>query len=148
MTEKKKAPARKKGKKKEGAFVARGKRKKSIARAAIVPGTGRVRINKLLVSAHSNKYVREIILEPIRYAGPEVNSVDIAVIVNGGGMMGQAQAARTAIAKALVGYFKNEALKAKFDEIDRSLLVEDARRVETKKYKGPKARARFQKSYR
>ena len=149
MAEKKKSPARKKpGKKKEGAFVARGKRKLSIARARVVQGTGQVRMNKMLVNSFNNRYVREIILEPIRYLGPEANSIDIAITVTGGGTMGQAQAARTAIAKALVGYFKNEPLKARFDEIDRSLTVEDARRVESKKYKGPKARARFQKSYR
>ncbi|MBU0586162.1 30S ribosomal protein S9, partial [Candidatus Micrarchaeota archaeon] len=62
--------------------------------------------------------------------------------------MGQAQAARVAIAKALVDYTQDEALKKTFLDHDRSLLVDDVRRVEAKKYKGPKARARYQKSYR
>ncbi len=62
--------------------------------------------------------------------------------------MGQAQAARTAIANALVEYFGEMNLREKFVEIDRSLVVEDTRRVEPKKYRGPKARARYQKSYR
>lgn len=68
--------------------------------------------------------------------------------VSGGGTMGQAQAARTAIAHALVMYFDQMNLREKFISIDRSMLIEDTRRVEPKKFRGPKARARFQKSYR
>jgi len=130
------------------AVVARGKRKTSIARATIKAGKGVVRFNSANITSLNNPYVREIILEPLHYIGPEANSIDIAINVNGGGMMGQAQAARTAIANALVLYFDTMDLRAKFIDIDRSLIIEDTRRVETKKYKGPKARARFQKSYR
>jgi len=143
-----KAVKTKKKKKAARAFVARGKRKESVARAAIRDGKGVVRMNGLAVSSMNNRYIREIILEPTRYVGPEANNVDISVNVNGGGTMGQAQAARTAIANALVLYFDKMNLKEKFMSIDRSLLVEDTRRVEAKKYRGPKARARFQKSYR
>lgn len=140
----KKAPPRKATR----AFVARGKRKESVARASIKEGKGAVRLNSSNVSALNNRYIREIIMEPLRYVGPEVSAVDISVNANGGGTMGQAQAARTAIANALVLYFDKLNLKEKFMAIDRSLLVEDTRRVEAKKYRGPKARARFQKSYR
>ncbi len=133
---------------KEKVVVARGKRKESQARASIRKGRGEVRINHKSVSSLNNKYIREIITEPLRYLGPEANDIDISVSVNGGGMMGQAQAARTAIAKALVAYFDKLNLKEKFVSIDRSLLIEDTRRVEPKKYRGPKARARYQKSYR
>ncbi len=138
----------KKKKKETRAFVARGKRKESVARATIREGKGIVRMNGLAVPSMNNRYIREIILEPMRYVGPEANNVDISVNVNGGGTMGQAQAARTAIANVLVMYFDKMNLKEKFMSIDRSLLVEDTRRVEAKKYRGPKARARFQKSYR
>jgi len=151
MTEKtNEKKTQKKAKKKKGAgiFLARGKRKTSVARARIASGTGKVRVNKILIDAINNKYIREIITEPLHYVGPEANSIDINVNVSGGGMMGQAQAARTAIAKALVGYFKSDELKKKIEMADRSLLVEDSRRVEPKKFKGPKARARYQKSYR
>jgi small subunit ribosomal protein S9 len=129
-------------------FVARGKRKESIARATITDGKGALRINSHNLASINNPYVREIIREPLRYVGPEANDVDISVSVKGGGTMGQAQAARTAIANALVMFFEDKNLKQKFIEIDRSLVVEDTRRVEPKKYRGPKARARFQKSYR
>lgn len=137
----KKKPARK-------VFVVRGKRKESVARATIQEGKGAVRINRVSLDALSNRYMKEIIREPLRYVGPEAGSVDISVSVCGGGAMGQAQAARTAIANALVAYFDAMKLKEKFLSIDRTLLIEDTRRVETKKFRGPKARARFQKSYR
>ncbi len=128
--------------------VARGKRKLSVARATVKPGKGVIRVNRMNVTALNNHYVRAIIVEPLRYLGPEANGINISVTVTGGGMLGQAQAARTAIANALSEYFEDMNLKDKFVAIDRSLIVEDTRRVESKKYRGPKARARFQKSYR
>jgi small subunit ribosomal protein S9 len=139
---------KKKAEKKTRAFVARGKRKESVARATIKPGKGMIRINHMNLSSIANPFVREIIREPVRYVGAEAAGIDIAVSVNGGGTMGQAQAARTAIANALALYFDQLNLREKFISIDRSLVIEDTRRVETKKFRGPKARARFQKSYR
>lgn len=147
-TKAKKPKAKKPAKKDSKVFVARGKRKLSIARATIQAGKGVVRFNKQKIGSLSNKYVQEIVLEPLSYVGPVVNDVDIDINVIGGGMMGQAQAARTAVANALVLYFSDMNLKEKFVEIDRTLVVEDTRRVESKKFRGPKARARFQKSYR
>lgn len=147
MSEEKTKKVKKKSQKGK-VFLARGKRKTSIARAVITSGSGKIRMNNKLIDALNNKYIREIITEPLRYIGPEANTIDISINVQGGGVMGQAQAARTAIAKALVGYFESDDLKKKFESIDRSLVVEDPRRVEPKKFKGPKARARYQKSYR
>jgi len=150
---KKKTTRKRTGKKKakgpkDKVVMARGKRKESQARARIRKGKGEIRVNSKSVKGYGNKYIRSIITEPLSYMGPEVNELDISISVKGGGIMGQAQAARTAIAKALVVYFDKENLKDKFISIDRSLLVEDTRRVEAKKYRGPKARARYQKSYR
>ncbi|MFH1520194.1 MAG: 30S ribosomal protein S9 [Candidatus Micrarchaeota archaeon] len=142
---KKKKPPKKPQRK---VFVTRGKRKESVARATISEGKGVIRINSQNIDSINNHYIKEIIREPMRYVGPEANNIDIAVNVNGGGVMGQAQAARTAIANALVAYFDGMNLKEKFISIDRSLIIDDTRRVETKKFRGPKARARFQKSYR
>ncbi len=138
----------KKARKKSKAAVARGKRKESIARATVVPGKGRFVFNRVPFDVLPNRYIREIVKEPLNFLGAELATMDIKVNVRGGGQMGQAQAARTAIAKALVEFTGNEQLKNTYLEHDRSLLVEDVRRVEPKKYKGPKARARFQKSYR
>jgi len=133
---------------KEKIVIARGKRKESKARARIRSGHGVIRINHKNLTSFNNSYIKEIITEPLRYIGPEANEIDINVSVTGGGVMGQAQAARTAIARALVEYFDKMNLKEKFAAIDRSLIVEDTRRVEPKKFRGPKARARYQKSYR
>jgi small subunit ribosomal protein S9 len=129
-------------------FVARGKRKESVARATISEGKGAIRINSRSIASINNPYIADIVREPLRYVGPEANNIDISVNVRGGGTMGQAQAARTAIANALVMYFEGMNLREKFIDIDRSLVIEDTRRVEPKKFRGPKARARFQKSYR
>ena len=142
----KKAKRRKRAKAK--VVIARGKRKEAIARATLMPGTGKIVINKTPVEALQNKYLISLIKEPIMLLGSEGAKVDIKVNVRGGGMVGQAQAARTAIAKGLVAYFESEELEKTFLSYDPSLIIEDVRRVEPKKYKGPKARARFQKSYR
>ena len=140
----KKKKAKKKGVRVE---LARGKRKTSVARAAVKEGYGRIRVNSMLTSAMPNRFLREMIEEPLRLAGPEGNTVDVEVKFNGGGECGQAQASRTAIARALSQYF-GEGLKKSYEEADKYLFDEDPRRVEPKKYKGRKARARFQKSYR
>jgi len=145
---KRKSRKRSSSKKANPSVVARGKRKLSIARASVKKGRGNVRINKLAVSGINNKYVREIVMEPVKLAGEKALEVDIYVNVNGGGVLGQAQASRTAIAKALIKYFDDGSLKEIYMERDKSILVEDPRRVESKKFKGPKARARSQKSYR
>ncbi len=125
----------------------RGKRKEAIARVTISPGKGRIRINGRLLSSFSNPYFKEIVMEPLRLIGAE-EQYDVKVSVSSGGLMGQAQAIRRAIAVAVLEYVDSEALRAAIKEYDRFMLVEDWRRVEPKKYKGRKARARFQKSYR
>jgi len=76
---------KKKGAPKTKVVIARGKRKRSVARATVRKGKGNVRINSLSVESFSNKYMRQIITEPLRYLGPEANSIDISVNVSGGG---------------------------------------------------------------
>ncbi len=114
-------------------------------------GTGRILINGKSVNLVKPIEVRELILEAIRInssAKAIADSSDIMINVYGGGRSGQAQVARTAIAKAIVEASESEALKKEYMNYDRTLLVDDTRVVEPKKFKGPKARARFQKSYR
>jgi len=86
--------------------------------------------------------------EPLELAGDLVDSVDINVRVIGGGVMGQAEAARMVIAKGLVEYYGDMNLKDRYVQYDRTMLVGDPRRSESKKFGGPGARARKQKSYR
>ncbi|MEW5955209.1 MAG: 30S ribosomal protein S9 [Candidatus Micrarchaeota archaeon] len=135
-----------KEKKKAKTIVARGKRKRAVARATVREGKGILRVNNESVAALNSPFLKQTIMEPLNFA--DTSSLDINVTVSGGGPAGQAQAARTAIAKALVAYTGDDALKQKMLDYDRTLLVEDVRRVEPKKFKGPKARARFTKSYR
>ncbi len=125
-----------------------GKKKEAKARASIRQGKGTVRINHRNIETIPQKYVRQFIQEPLDLAGPIAPEVDIDVFTNGGGFIGQAVAARTAIAKALVDYSHDEKLKKRFLAYDRMLLVDDSRRVEPKKPLGTKARKRKQLSKR
>ncbi|RLF24204.1 MAG: 30S ribosomal protein S9 [Thermoprotei archaeon] len=129
--------------------IAVGKRKTAIARAVIRPGKGRVRINNIPLEIYQPEMARWKILEPLLLAGDEVrNQVDIDVNVKGGGWMGQATAARMAIARGLVEWTQSPELKKIFLEYDRSMLAGDPRRTEPKKPRGHSARAKRQKSYR
>lgn len=148
MTTAKTKGAPKKKKEKVKVSLARGKRKESVAKARIRKGKGQVRVNKHSLNALTNRWVREIISEPLRFVPEVAQEIDVEVNVQGGGIMGQAEACRTAIARALVEYTGDAALKEKFKEESRFILSEDSRRVEPKKFGGRKARARFQKSYR
>jgi small subunit ribosomal protein S9 len=125
-----------------------GKRKTAIARGKFRVGKGRVRINKRPVELYDPELARLKIQEPLTIAAELLDNVDIDVKVVGGGVMGQAEAARMVIAKGLVEWTSDMELKEKFNQYDRTMLVGDPRRSEPKKYGGPGARARKQKSYR
>ncbi len=128
--------------------VTSGKRKTAIAKATAKPGKGRVRINKIPIEIIQQEMVRLKIMEPLMIAKSLSNQVDIDVKVEGGGVMGQAEAARTAIARALLEFSNDPELKRAFIEYDRTLLVNDIRRKEPKKQGGRGARKRRQTSYR
>lgn len=126
-----------------------GKRKTAIARATIKAGKGRVRINSVPLEVYPSELTRMKILEPLVLAGEEVTkTIDINVRTHGGGVIGQADAARTAIGRALVKWTQDPTLRSKYMYYDRAILVADSRRKEVKKAGGPGARARYQKSYR
>jgi len=126
-----------------------GKKKTAIARATIREGEGRVRVNSRPVELVDPELARLKMLEPFRIASDDLReAVDVTVTVEGGGVMGQADAIRTAIARGLVDHTNDAELRDAFMEFDRSLLVNDVRQSEPKKWGGPGARARYQKSYR
>jgi small subunit ribosomal protein S9 len=125
-----------------------GKRKTAIARGTVREGTGKVRVNRKPVELYSPELARLKIFEPLELAGDLADSVDINIRVVGGGVMGQAEAARMVIAKGLVEYYGDMNLKDRYVQYDRTMLVGDPRRSESKKFGGPGARARKQKSYR
>ena len=130
-------------------LVISGKRKTATARAAVRSGIGRVRINNVPIEILEPKLSRDKIMEPLFLVDEKIrNQVDINVKVSGGGFMGQAEAARMAIAKALLKWTKSTRLRTTFRDYDRTMIAGDARRTEPKKFGGPGARARDQKSYR
>jgi len=126
-----------------------GKRKTAIARATVNAGKGRIRINNIPLEIFEPKLARDKIMEPLFLAGDEVwKQLNINVKVSGGGFMGQAEAARVAIAKCLLKWTKSARLRTTLIDYDRTMIASDPRRKEPKKFGGPGARARDQKSYR
>jgi len=135
--------------KKTETMVTSGKRKSAVARAHIRKGNGRVRINGIPLEIYGHEMSRSRMMEPIILAGAKASKVDIDVKVRGGGFMGQASAARTAIARAMVSYFSDDReLEAIFRQYDRNMLVNDPRRKLPKTPLGRGARKKRQKSYR
>lgn len=137
-------------------------RKAARAHAFITKGAGRIRINNVPVEMIQQEVVREVILAPLEIAGDLRNKIDVSVRVRGGGFMGQAYACAIAISRALTGWTKTrkepkdhpftrtarEDLRKRLTEHDKHLLSGDDRRKEPKKFGGPGARRRKQKSYR
>lgn len=130
-------------------LVVSGKRKTATARTIVRPGIGRIRINRTPIEIFEPEIAREKIMEPLLQAGEDVwKQVDMDIKVSGGGYMGQAEAVRIAIANALLKWTKSTHLRTVFVEYDRTMIVGDARKKEPKKFGGPGARAKDQKSYR
>ena len=125
-----------------------GKRKTAIARAVIKTGSGNVIVNGLPLATFTPEIARMKITEPLALSGERAKGVDINVKVSGGGFMGQAEAARMAVAKGLVQWSRSSELKKTMTNYDRTMLAGDPRRKEPKKFGGPGARRREQKSYR
>src|SRR4030042_477971 len=130
-------------------LVVSGRRKTAVARAVVKPGVGRVRINMIPVEIFEPEIAREKIMEPLLQAGDDVwKQMDMDVKTSGGGYMGQAEAARMAVANALLKWTKSSHLRTVFTEYDRTMIAGDSRRKQSKKFGGPGARAKEQKSYR
>ncbi|MBU0957415.1 MAG: 30S ribosomal protein S9 [Nanoarchaeota archaeon] len=134
---------------KEKNTIVSGKRKTAIARAILKVGSGKVTINKK--DYQTMEQLRKLqIEEPLRISKNVLGSLkfDIDVSVKGGGVESQIEAARQAIARAILKVSKSEKLKREFIRYDRSLIVADVRRKEPNKPGDSKARTRRQKSYR
>ena len=132
-----------------------GKRKTAIARSTVKSGSGKVRVNNSPIEIMNPELARSKAMEPLIIANgmKRLSAVDISISVHGGGIMGQADAIRTAIARGLVQYNGgaeglDEELRDEYLRFDRSLLVNDPRRKEPKHQMGRGARKKRQKSYR
>ena len=107
-----------------------GKRRKAVARAKISPGSGRVLINSTPLEFWASEPMRLWVSEPIIMAGEVAKTVDIDIDAHGGGVVGQAEAARMAIAKGIVDFSRDKKLREAYMKCDRNLLVYDPRRNE------------------
>jgi small subunit ribosomal protein S9 len=121
-----------------------GRRKESVARVRLIPGTGNVTINGRPMDEYFGRETSKMILiEPLKLVD-QLGKVDVLVNANGGGLSGQAGAIRHGISRALVKM--NEEYRPVLKKA--GFLTRDARAVERKKYGRPGARKRFQFSKR
>ena len=132
-----------------------GKRKTAVARATVKAGKGRVRVNSEPIEILQPALSRRKAMEPLIIADAmnRLSKVDVNILTHGGGIMGQTDAIRTAIARGLVHFNGgaeglDEELRDEYLRFDRSLLVNDPRRKEPKHQLGRGARRKKQKSYR
>ncbi|KII63736.1 40S ribosomal protein S16 [Thelohanellus kitauei] len=133
-----------------------GKKKTSVAVATCRKAAGGIRVNGRPLDLIQPSVLRMKAKEALLMLDESsYKNLNIAIKVSGGGQVSQIYAVRQAIAKAIIAYhqkFVDEDSKRSIKELlskhDRSLLVADPRRCEPKKFGGPGARARYQKSYR
>lgn len=125
-----------------------GRRKAAMAKVIIRSGKGRVVVNNRSLDMLEPELFRLKITEPLQLVPELAKKVDIEVVVRGGGVMGQAEASRTAIARGLAKWSNDPSVRETFKRYDWTLIKSDVRFKETKKPGGPGARAKFQKSYR
>ena len=126
-----------------------GKRKTAVAKLRIKLGSGKVFFNHV-PSSELSLFHRLAISEPLKIYEQILGNIknDFYVNVHGGGKSSQIQAARLAIARALVKISQSDVLRKAIISYDRNMLVQDSRRKETRKPGDSKARAKRQKSYR
>jgi len=147
-----------KGKKKiKKPSVTTGKRKTAIARASVKEvgegRTGEVIVNSKPLDVWGNEVLRLWVREPLELAGEYAKNLNVSVSVRGGGLAGQAEAVRVAIARGIVKFLKDrkeskkegEKLKGRYLTYDRNLLVYDSRRTEVHKPSRSKQGARRHK---
>ncbi|KNC53972.1 40S ribosomal protein S16 [Thecamonas trahens ATCC 50062] len=133
-----------------------GRKKNATAVAYCKAGKGLIKVNGAPLDLVAPEILRYKLYEPVLLLGKaRFAGVDIRVRTKGGGSVAQIFAIRQAISRAIVAYYAkyvDEASKSEIKNIlvnyDRSLIVSDPRRCEPKKFGGPSARARAQKSYR
>jgi small subunit ribosomal protein S9 len=125
-------------------YYGTGRRKTSVARVYLRPGSGKIVVNRRDFEEYfPNQVLKMVIRQPLLLT-ETADKFDILINVNGGGPTGQAGAIRHGISRALLEY--NGELRPQLKAV--GFLTRDARKVERKKYGQPKARKRFQFSKR
>ena len=125
-------------------YISVGRRKQSIARVRMVPGSGKIIANgSELLDYFKRETLLMDIMQPLEVT-ENVSNFDFTIRCNGGGLTGQAGAVRLGIARALLAYSEDYRLSLK----QAGFLTRDSRETERKKYGLAKARKRFQFSKR
>jgi small subunit ribosomal protein S9 len=125
-------------------YISVGRRKQSIARVRMAPGSGKMIVNgSELLKYFKRETLLMDIMQPLEIT-ENVNNFDFTIRVNGGGLSGQAGAVRLGIARSLLAYSEDYRSSLK----QAGFLTRDSREIERKKYGLAKARKRFQFSKR
>ena len=125
-------------------LYATGRRKTSVARVWVKPGSGKIEINKQPVGEYFRRGTLELIVkQPLEFVGQAAN-YDVFATVSGGGWSGQAGAVKMGIARCLIQFDERNTKTLR----DGGFLTRDAREVERKKPGQKKARKRYQFSKR
>ena len=128
----------------KNAFYSTGRRKQAVARVWMMPGSGKIAINKREIDDYFGRATSKMVLRQPLELTETLGRYDIYVNVSGGGLSGQAEAIRLGVTRALMQInptFRPALKKAGY-------VTRDPRIVERKKYGQRGARARFQFSKR
>ena len=130
-------------------IITSGKRKTAVARATLIEGSGKILINNKDYK-NLQMFDKLSIEEPIKITEKILEKInfDVKINVRGGGEKGQIEAARLALARAIIEFTKSAPLTKAFMDYDRNLLIADVRRKEMYKPGDSKARAKRQSSKR
>ena len=125
-------------------YLGTGRRKSSVARVFLRPGKGEIQVNgRAFESYFPTESTRALVRQPLA-ATETADKFDLLILADGGGVAGQAGAARLGVARALVEF--NAELRSKLKKL--GYLTRDPRAHERKKYGQKGARKRFQFSKR
>ncbi|MFZ5517271.1 MAG: 30S ribosomal protein S9 [Candidatus Zhuqueibacterota bacterium] len=125
-------------------YRATGRRKGSIARVRVMPGNGKIEVNKKSLIDHFKRETLKMLIEQPFIKTETQEKFDVVADVNGGGLSGQAGAVRLGISRALLQY--DEELRSILRA--NGFLTRDPREKERKKYGMAGARKRYQFSKR
>lgn len=125
-------------------FNATGRRKSSVARVRIKPGSGKITVNNREVLDYFRRETLKMVVNQPFEVTDTLGKFDVVATIHGGGLSGQAGALRLGISRALLVW--NPEMRPELKSA--GFLTRDPREVERKKYGQPKARKHFQFSKR
>ena len=125
-------------------YAATGRRKTSVARVRLTPGSGKITVNGREILEYFKRETLKMMIEQPFEVTETIGKFDMVATIDGGGLTGQAGALRLSLSRALLEWNPETRPELKA----AGFLTRDPRKVERKKYGQPKARKRFQFSKR